>query len=163
MSVINRPWKSTFNSAFSNAPYNDNSMDQVFKLTRNFVSSLNLGNPNVKFAKHESGTEFESSKEAYLAWVSQWKIVYGQLSDLIRLLKTYRKTVRFKGHESKFLDSWKRQYGNHNKDPHELYKLCNNSYYKYEERLKETAQVFLNARYNAKLASAELKRRNLNK
>ena len=148
---INRPWLSSFN--FRNAVYKDTTMEQVHKLSRNFVCSLDLGCPGVR---HVNVAQLKAQRELYKQWVADWKVVYREVSGMIRQLKTFRRTVRFPA-----LSESQRQ----------LYETCNRGSnvspqnglrslsYLHLERLQETAQVLLNARYNAKLAAAEARRR----
>lgn len=155
MTAINRPWNSTFDSQFAKAAFDDKSVEQVLKLCRNFVCSLNLGAPYVKHATPENGVA-DTPREEYLAWVKQWKRTYNQLSSLIRELRRYRKDHRFAGHYDNTLKQWHRH---SNKSSQDLYWACRRIKNTYEERLSETANMMLNARYNAKLAAAEAHRR----
>lgn len=155
MTAINRPWTTTFDRAFARAAMDDASMDQVLKLCRNFVCSLNLGAPYVKHAIPEGLSGHRTSqREEYLAWVKQWKRTYRQLSALIRELRRHRKTVNFTGYSETILRMT-------NKSSNELYSICSSMLSKYEDRLSETAMMMLNARYNAKLAAAEARRREI--
>lgn len=120
----NRPWLQSFKSAVERAKNKDHNgvkiggLDQVHKLARNYIVSLDLGGPNmnlvtnIDYLTHTTGVD---GKTRYLLWVENWKAFYAELSGLIRY---YKKA-----------------------DRDELF------------RLKETAQVMLNARHIGKLAS----------
>lgn len=120
----NRPWLRSFKSAVERAKIQDHNsikiggLDQVHKLARNYIVSLDLGGPNmnlvtnIDYLTHTTGVD---GKTRYLLWVENWKAFYAELSGLIRY---YKKA-----------------------DRDELF------------RLKETAQVMLNARHIGKLAS----------
>lgn len=128
----NRPWLQTFHGAVTQAKHPDRpdysakGLDQVHKLARNYIVSLDLGGPNmnlvtnIDYMTHTTGAD---GKTRYLLWVKNWKAFYAELSDLIR---HYKKT-----------------------DRNELF------------RLKETAQVMLNARHIGKLASWAIVQRSL--
>jgi len=154
---INRPWISSFD--FRKAPFSDKTLDQLHKLTRNFVASLSLGCPSAKHVSTSQRATADGKQDVraeYKAWVKDWKIVYKEISQLIRDLKSYRRTVRFPVLT---------------KAQQEIYMACNAQVNlstrqhlkglteRHLERLRETAQVMLNARYNAKLAAAERYRR----
>jgi hypothetical protein len=121
----NRPWFQSFDSAIKKSKRNhddikisESGLDQVHKLARNYIASLDVGGSNMQVvAKVDSGydTTKMTGKEKYLEWVRNWKRFYRELSDLIRYYKK--------------------------EDRNELF------------RLKETAQVMLNARHVGKLAS----------
>lgn len=126
----NRPWFQSFKSAIvkaKDAKTRDAGLDQVHKLARNYIASLDLGGgPNLNLVNEvDRGIKIEhmSGKERYLEWVRNWKNFYHDLSNLIRY---YKKEDRV-----------------------ELF------------RLKETAQVMLNARRVGKLASWAIVQRNL--
>lgn len=134
MAIVNRPWTSTFERA-TELPQNDGyltarSLDQVHKLARNFIASLDVGNGPMNLVNEiDQNVKLEAltGKERYLLWVKTWKAFYRQLSGLIR-------------HAKKNLAQ---------EDRFELL------------RLKETAQVMLNARHIGKLASWAIVQRNL--
>lgn len=120
----NRPWTSSFTGASQIARGhqggipNAKALDQVHKLARNFIVSLDLGGNNMKLVNAiDAGVRHDhlNGKERYLLWVKTWKTFYDELSQLIRY---YKKENRD--------EMW---------------------------RLKETAQVMLNARRIGKLAS----------
>ena len=134
MATVNRPWKSTFEGATQlpqNAGYlTARSLDQVHKLARNFIASIDLGSGPMKLVNevdHNVKIEGMTGKERYLLWVKTWKTFYRALSELIRYAK---KNLA-------------------QEDRAELL------------RLKETAQVMLNARHVGKLASWAIVQRNL--
>ena len=147
--VINRPWISSFN--FGQAPYGDSRLEQVHKLSRNFIASLDLGCPHVRHVK-----QYQEVADAYRAWVKDWKVVYGEVSKLIRQLKSFRRTVRFPSLTPEQLRLFKAANSGVNENPAEF---LNTLSARHLPRLQETAQVLLNARWNAKLASAEARRR----
>lgn len=115
----NRPWSSTFDHAIEAAKPTSRGLDQVYKLARNFIASLDTGSsPNMRLVNAiDSNVKLEgmSGKDRYLLWVKTWKHFYKRLSELIRHYKQFNR-------------------------PELL-------------RLKETAQVMLNARHVGKLAS----------
>ncbi len=121
-SCTNRPWNVTFTSALSRAmkpDANPGANEQVHKLARNLIASLDLGDsPNMKLAREIDQGKFPekmTGKERYLLWVQTWRDFYAGLSSLIRYAKKNNRD-----------EVW---------------------------RLKETAQVMLNARRVGKLAS----------
>lgn len=149
MTTTNRPWAWTITSSISRCmpreiaqpgfwaklfgkkaerpPVADLSahLDQVHKLARNYIASLDLGCVNMRLVPivdNNCSTEGLDGRERYLLWVKNWKLFYKELSVLIRYYKHDR--AGNAGHI---------------------------------DRLKETAQVMLNARYNAKLASWAVK------
>lgn len=134
MTTVNRPWTQTFKGA-TRLPQNAGnltvkSLDQVHKLSRNFIASLDVGTGPMKLVNEiDNGIKLEgmTGKERYLLWVKTWKTFYRDLSGLIR-------------HAKKNLAQ---------EDRAELL------------RLKETAQVMLNARHVGKLASWAIVQRNL--
>lgn len=150
--MINRPYTFVFEKECRRASYNEEAMRQVLKLVRNFVASLYLGSgqPRAELQFEESG----DPKEAYLEWVRQWKLNYAQLSALIRVMRSCRRTVYY---DSALLMPLLREARNKTKNPNlridQLREMIWEQYRLYEERLKEAAQVMLNARFNAKLAS----------
>lgn len=150
--MINRPYTTTFQREFDRAPYNEEAMCQVYKLTRNFISSLYLGAP-VPRAELEF-PDGNTPRDAYLEWVRQWKIAYANLSKLIRTMRGCRRTVRF---DVKALQAMLPNARQKLKRPDlrvdQLRAIIESQYQLHEERLRETAQVMLNARFNAKLAS----------
>ena len=154
---INRPWMQSF--GFETVPFSDSRVEQFHKLARNYVCSLNMGCANVKHVNW-SGRDEDlsklSEKELYLAWVKNWKIIYNELSHIIRLLKLCRRTIRFPNLTARQKDLWTMLNGSTNQT---LPDYMRHMSAKHLERLQETAQVLLNARYNAKLASAEKRRR----
>ncbi len=151
--VINRPWISSF--SFSAAGYTNDKLEQVHKLARNFVASLDLGCPHVRHVNAERKTE---DREKYLQWVANWKVVYAETSKLIRQMKSWRKTVKFQpltAEQAKVYESWNR--GSNTPPAQQLNQLS----HRHLERMQETAQVLLNARYNAKLAAGMRRQRAL--
>lgn len=150
--VLNRPWISSF--SFTHAPYSASRMEQVHKLSRNFIASLDLGCPNAKHVKRTGCT-----REDYKVWVQDWKTIYQQVTTLTRLLKKWRKTVKFPKltPEQLKLVEWNRA----KDDTRTPQQILNRLSYDHLPRLRETAQALLNARYNAKLAAAERRRRAL--
>ena len=119
-----RPWFESFKSATAKAKRTDDykirdaGLDQVHKLARNYIASLDIGGPNMVLVNEvDRGCKFQNAtgKDKYLEWVRNWKNFYYDLSNLIRHFKK--------------------------EDRNELF------------RLKETAQVMLNARHVGKLAS----------
>lgn len=153
--VINRPWISSF--SFSSAACSGQKLEQVHKLTRNFVSSLDLGCPGVR---HVNKDGHKLARERYKAWVADWKVIYYHVSSLIRLYKQYRKTTRCPKPSSAYEQNWKAFNRDSNLSAQHGLQLLSAQHL---ARLQETAQVLLNARYNAKLAAAEARRRNLAK
>lgn len=151
MTHINRPWISSF--AFEQALCSSAKMEQVHKLTRNFVASLDLGCRSVKHVNLKKDT---TSRDCYLRWVTDWKTIYGCVSRLIRTLKQYRKTTRCPVPTAKQQDLWKFLNRETNQTAQQGLQQMSCAHL---ERLQETAQVLLNARYNAKLAAAEARRR----
>ena len=171
---INRPWFSSF--SFPNAVFSDTKLEQVNKLARNFVCSLDLGAPHVKHVQkvglpnpyslpnnqdvHDiSGLD---EHQRYLLWVDQWKQIYRQISSIIRELKTWRRTVRFPKlteEQTKYLTQFFNSQYNSKEGPSSIESWCNTLAYDHLPRLQETAMVMLNARYNAKLASHALRER----
>jgi hypothetical protein len=153
---INRPWFSSF--SFKQAAFSMNKLEQVHKLSRNFVCSLDLGCPSAKHVKAPGTTPGMSQRELYKVWVSDWKRIYNEVSGLIRTLKTYRRTARFPvltpEQQALFVAENK---GTNQEAPAYLHSLASYQL----ARLQETAQVLLNARYNAKLAAAEARRRTI--
>ena len=151
---INHPWHSSFNFG---APYSDARLEQIHKLCRNLVASLPLGCPNVRHAPSWPGySPSMSPGQVYRLWVSDWKVVYGAVSALIRQMKTYRRTVRFPALTEQQRQSYATANPGGNYTPEEGLRMLSE---RHLTRLQETAQVLLNARYNAKLASAEAWRR----
>ena len=149
--VINRPWISSFK--FKEVPYGDTRLEQAHKLARNFACSLNLGCGNVNHVNVEG---LVGTKDLYKQWVSDWKIVYREFSSIIRKMKSWRKTVhhpKLSEDELRFLDFLNR--GSNLTPATTMHRLSE----QHLGRLQETAQVLLNARYNAKLARAEMWRR----
>lgn len=153
--VINRPWISSF--SFNSAACSGQKLDQVHKLSRNFVASLDLGCPSVR---HVNKDGHKLARERYKAWVADWKIIYGHVSALIRLYKQYRKTIRCPKPHSVHEQHWKALNRDSNMSAQQGLQLLSSQHL---ARLQETAQVLLNARYNAKLAAAEARRRSLAK
>ena len=150
--MLNRPFVWTFNKEFKRAAYNEDALKQVFKLTRNFVSSLYLGSgvPRAQLEFEEGPTD----RESYLEWVRQWKINYASLSELIRTMRMCRKLVHFdKRKLQDMLPNARQKHKNPQLRIDELRDIIYNNYCQYENQLKEAAQVMLNARHNAKLAS----------
>lgn len=122
----NRPWLQSFKGAVQKATTTNerdsmskrNGVDQVCKLARNYIVSLDLGGSNMRVVDQVGDgikTATMTGKEKYLEWVRNWKLFYQELSELIRYYKKEDRTELF--------------------------------------RLKETAQVMLNARRIGKLAS----------
>lgn len=134
MATVNRPWTPTFQVA-TQFPQSEGNLtikrlDQVHKLSRNFIASLDVGTGPMKLVNEiDNGIKLEgmTGKERYLLWVKTWKTFYRDLSELIRYVK---KNLA-------------------QEDRAELL------------RLKETAQVMLNARHVGKLASWAIVQRNL--
>lgn len=156
MTVINRPWMQSF--SFGALPYSDTKLEQFHKLCRNYIASLDLGCPSAKHVKKVDGNDVSvlTEKERYLIWVRGWKQIYAELSQVIRFFKQHRKTV----HYPKMTPGLQEQVRMYNREsnlaPNEILRNLSHSHL---ERLQETAQALLNARYNAKLASAERRRR----
>lgn len=119
----NRPWYGAFTGAVhasrhENPEYRTSGLNQIHKLARNYIVSLDLGGDNMQVVNVvDAGvrTDKMTGKEKYLEWVRNWKLFYYELSNLIRFYKKEDRTELF--------------------------------------RLKETAQVMLNARHVGKLAS----------
>jgi hypothetical protein len=159
MTAINRPFLSSF--AFNGAQFSDTRLEQIHKLIRNFIVSLDLGCPSAKHVTKVGPEEDLSGldeRQKYLAWVKGWKVIYHELSDIIRAHKIYRKTVHFPPLNFSEEELWfKLNPGNNLTASEHLRSLS----HKHLERLQESAQVMLNARYNAKLAAAERRRRSL--
>lgn len=150
--MLNRPYIWTFNKEFERAAYNEEALKQIFKLVRNFVSSLYLGS-GVPRAELEF-EEGPSNKEAYLEWVRQWKINYANLSQLIRFMRQCRRTMYYDARTLQdMLPSARNKYRNPDLRIDQLRVIIERMYLKYEDQLKEAAQVMINARHNAKLAS----------
>jgi hypothetical protein len=143
---VNRPWTSSY--PFKDAIWYDNKIDQIMKLCRNHIASLDLGCPNMKLVTQVDGrvnTSNMTDREKYLEWVRSWKYAYRNLSELIRLMKMARRTTNLR----------RLPYpAGTNKSVHDLHLDARIRSGAYLERLQETAQVMLNARYNAKLASS---------
>ena len=154
---INRPWISSF--SFKTAPYSDGRLEQIHKLSRNFVASLDLGCPGVNHVKiyerHNPGKM--DPRERYKLWVSSWKQIYAEVGQIIRLLKKFRKTVRF----PKLTEEQNRWAltGTVNGSNANAAMILRSLSERHLARMQETAQVLLNARYNAKLAATEARRR----
>jgi hypothetical protein len=151
---INHPWHSSFGF---NSPYSDARLEQIHKLTRNLVAALDMGCPNVRHAPNWPGrTRGMSPREVYKLWVSDWRTIYKNLSNLIAEMKRFRKTVRF----PELTEVQKQRVAaanpGANASPEALLRGLSD---RHLWRLQETAQVMLNARYNAKLAAAEARRR----
>jgi hypothetical protein len=151
---INRPWIQSFN--FDRC-YDDVKLDQLHKLTRNFVASLDLGCLSAKHVAdvdRNVNTDHMDERAKYLLWVKTWKKIYAEVSKLIRRHKLYRRTTRklqFTLHEGNLYSSYQS-----NLPIKQYYRSLSE---RQLGRLQETAMVLLNARYNAKLASAERRRR----
>jgi hypothetical protein len=159
MTAINRPWLSSF--PFATAPFSETQLEQLYKLTRNFVASLDMGCPNVKhvvIVGWNESTKGLDERQKYLLWVKSWKVIYREVSQLIRRYKTYRKTIHFPKFTAAEEEQWFRSNGGINES---YASFMNGMAEKHLSRLQETAMVMLNARYNAKLASAERRRRNM--
>lgn len=156
---INRPWISSF--SFAQAPFGDAKMEQVHKLTRNFVASLDLGCPHVRHVRNYAGMSKDMDQRGYYKlWVTNWKTVYREVSGIIRLMKQFRKTTKF----PKLSEAQLRIFKMLNPGVNEFHAdTLRQLAFRHLPRLKETAQVLLNARYNAKLAAAEARRRALAK
>lgn len=155
--AINRPWMSSFE--FNTVEFSEKQLEQFHKLCRNFVASLNLGCPSAKHVTKIGFTEDTrglSERELYLLWVRDWKFIYRQLSTIIRNHKLYRRTIRFPKLSADQLGKWQMVNREVNLAPTEHLRGLSA---RHLERLQETAMVLLNARYNAKLASAERRRR----
>lgn len=155
--VINRPFTGSF--PFGAARFSGTQLDQIHKLSRNLIASLNLGCPNAKHTETpDAGVSVKGydDRGLYLEWVKTWKFVYRNLSILIHEMKTRRKTVHFKNLNAQDEELWfQLNPGNNLTASEHLGGLARI----HLPRLKETAQVLLNARYNAKLAAAERRRR----
>ena len=119
MARLNRPWRTTIDSAFFHAAQGSRGgLDQVHKLARNYAVSIDLGSPGVQSVNevdHLVKIQHMTGRDRYLEWVRNWKHFYRELSKLIRHFK--------KANRMELI------------------------------RLKETAQVMLNARHLGKLAS----------
>ena len=155
--VINRPWTTSF--PFDKAPYSTTHMDQIHKLARNLVASLDLGCPNAKHTQTpDNGVSINGydDRGRYLEWVKTWKYVYKNLSSLIHQVKTFRRTVKFKPLNAKEEELWFRLNPGNNLTAREHLGAIARVHL---PRLAETAQILLNARYNAKMAAAERRRR----
>lgn len=152
---INRPWMQSF--AFNTLPFSEKSLDQFYKLSRNYVASLNLGCPSVRHLEIVDGnsTRGFNDREMYLLWVRGWKKIYAELTRIIRQMKTYRRTIRFPKLTMTQKTAWQ-TYSTPSNDIHGGLRSLSD---RHLGRLTETAQMMLNARYNAKLASAERRRR----
>jgi hypothetical protein len=159
MTAINRPYLTSFN--FESVQYSDTQLEQFHKLTRNYIASLDLGCPSAKHVEVVGHTEHDQLKgmdgrQKYLAWVKGWKEIYRHLSMIIRHHKKYRKTTTFPRLNARQEELWfKLNPGNNQTACEHLGALSK----KHLERLQETAQAMLNARWNAKLAAAERRRR----
>lgn len=153
MTELNRPWIYSFR--LETFVFSDASLDQFHKLCRNFVASLDLGCPSAKHVKVANGKDVSklTERERYLLWVGDWKKIYSALSRDIRFLKTCRRTVRFPKLTTRQADGFTVATNL------TVTGYANAHAAKHLERLQETAQAMLNARYNAKLASAERWRR----
>lgn len=153
MTHLNRPWLKSFR--FEQA-LTHNRVDQIHKLARNFAVSIDLGCPSVKHVAYHYEINDDTyallnDKERYLLWVSQWKLIYAELTGLIRLFKKMRKTLNFphKDHRLQtFLGSNFKNASEQSEDA--LRSLAHRQL----PRLAETAQVLLNARYLGKMASS---------
>lgn len=156
---VERPWVEYFESL----KYSNKSLEQQMKLIRNQAASLDLGNPHFKlfdshFNRNRDPRERPDSRTAYLEWVVDWKRTYNKLSETIRALKAQRKFKGTAAHETRL----KRDNPNwDNASIGELHDRNNDRIREAMPALKRAAQVMLNARYNAKLAAAELRRRRL--
>lgn len=155
--TINRPWPSSF--SWSSAAYSHSSLEQIHKLCRNYVASLDLGCSGVKHTRSYPGLSADmDSRERYKLWCRGWKSAYAELSALIRVMKTYRRTVRF----PKLTPEQQKRVAAYNSGANQQpEQLLRGLAERHLHRLQETAQVMLNARYNAKLAAAEARRRDL--
>jgi hypothetical protein len=152
--ILNTPFLASFD--FPRCSFSDVKLNQLHKLSRNFCASLDLGCPS---AKHTSVIDDESTdsldeRQKYLLWVRRWKVIYREVSQLIRLFKQRRKITRF----PKLSEAQREQVKalRSNQEPVEYLR---NLAYSQLPVLQETAMALLNARYNAKLASAERRRR----
>ena len=153
---INRPWMQSF--AFNTLPFSEKSLDQFYKLSRNYVASLNLGCPNVRHTTLISAMETTrgmDDRQLYLEWVRGWKKIYAELTRIIRQMKTYRRTIRF----PKLTMTQKTAWQTYSTPSNDIHGGLRSLSARHLGRLAETAQMMLNARYNAKLASAERRRR----
>lgn len=158
MTHLNRPWMQSF--CFEALRFSDTKLEQFHKLCRNYIASLDLGCPSAKHVMNVDNTDLSGLTEhqRYLVWVKGWKRIYRELSIVIRFFKQYRKTVHYPA-MSQDLQAQVRMY---NRDSNQIApEILRNLSYCQLERLQETAQALLNARYNAKLASAERRRRSL--
>lgn len=142
---------------FEQIKFTNKQLDQQCKLVRNQAASLDLGNPHFKLFTY-SDTPDLSSKERYLDWVKDWKSTYALLSDCIRGLKSQRKFSATIALEEKLVKV-NPQWSNLTEGDLHTSNLSRIAHSKLE--LKRAAQVMLNARYNAKLAAGELRRRRL--
>lgn len=114
-STVRTAKQAVISGIFKSAP-----SDQVNKLARNYIVSLDIGCNNMRLVNevdHNIKMGEATDRDKYLQWVKNWKLFYLELSELIRTYKQHKR----RGEEL--------------------------------NRLKETAQVMLNARYTAKLAS----------
>lgn len=167
---INRPFHNSFK--FEGAQFSAVRLEQIHKLSRNFAASLNLGCPNVK---HVTSIQPDGSpvvntaldpfalgpysdRELYLLWVRQWKVIYNNVSRIIRELKSFRRTSqeRFPKLNTTLFQSLNPTPSNSS-----TISFLNSLSAEQLPRLQETAMVLLNARFNAKLAAGERRRRNL--
>lgn len=155
---VRRPWINYFDKLI----HSNDQLDQQCKLIRNQIASLDIGNPSFRLydsyydRNNQRRATKPSSRELYLEWVADWKRTYSLLSDTIRSLKHQRHREGFRRVRedvAKNNKSWG------NLADEELF-LRNQSRVRVAlDALKIAAQVMLNARYVAKLASAELRRR----
>ncbi len=154
---VRRPWVDYFDSLV----HNDAQLDQQSKLLRNQIASLDLGNPHFKlydshFQRNGVPRERPSSRESYLEWVADWKRTYGKLTTLVRALKTQRGRAGF-GKVEELLRKENPKLGNQERES--VFYWNERRLMNMLETLRAGAQVMLNARFNAKLAAAELRRR----
>jgi hypothetical protein len=141
---VERPWVDYFDKIKTS----NDKLDAQCKLIRNQIASLDLGNPHFKLfdsyhkvnkhAMRGEPRERPDSRTLYLEWVADWKQTYRKLSETIRALKVGFKNAQRSNDASE-----------------------QNRAFVALTALRRSAQVMLNARYNAKLASAELRRRRL--
>jgi len=160
---ISRPFYISFNF---HRPHSAERLDQIFKLTRNFVASLDLGCPNVAHSPNVGLRSINgdgylevvsihgmSERDRYLLWVKEWKQIYASLSTLIRNLKLDRKTSknqrRLSDIQTTQIHALMKSFGTNEGIREYLTKLSAN----HLPDLQEAAQIMLNARYNAKLAA----------
>ncbi len=153
---LNRPWISSFN--FGSAAYSDAGLKQIHKLSRNFIASLDLGCPSVRHVtdQHNGSSADETPRELYRRWVADWKVIYRELTQLIRTVKSHRRTARFPELTAAQLSVFRLAHRQSNR-PHQH--ILADTAHQHLPRLRETAQALLNARYNARLAAAEAWRR----